>query len=357
MWIEVHEELPQHRKTYALADALGITNAHAVGLLVSFWTWAIRNAMDGDVTRFPERAISAAAGWQTKKGVLLIESMISCGWIDEEENRRMIHDWYEYAGRMIEQTETRRMQSRERQKKRREKIAKIDVCHDNVTRDTSVTNGKVTRDVTQVSRPVTHPTVTQPYRNPTNIENTEVDEPTRACARAEDGQNTVAPVETVDNSALPVDNCAQTGLSGQLRAAATYQERAEIARKLLYNAFGAKYAAETKDGDADDDIRAIAAMIAEEEKAEFRGKLPAQERKIDAINYIGDAVRRSGMACANAEYPAAYVRATITDWKKRGIRTYADITRAAKLGGTHENGLSEVGFWEPYIVVAGEGGM
>ena len=50
MWIELHDTLSEHRKTEALAQALGVNQAWAVGILAALWTWSIRNAPTGDLS-------------------------------------------------------------------------------------------------------------------------------------------------------------------------------------------------------------------------------------------------------------------------------------------------------------------
>ena len=157
-WIEVHDTLREHRKIYALAEELKIPHYAAGGLLVFLWTWAINNAQDGDLSSYPDSAIARACFW-SKSPSMLVNALIASGWLDD---RRVIHDWEQYAGRLIEQREIQREQSRARQQKRRVKIGMgpemYGVTDKHVTRD-------VTRDVTQVSRvnnEVTVPNLTIP---------------------------------------------------------------------------------------------------------------------------------------------------------------------------------------------------
>jgi hypothetical protein len=100
-WIELHDTLGSHRKTYALADALDIPQYAAVGILGLLWTWALNSAQDGDLSKFPPHAIARAAFWQ-KKPELLTEALIECGWLDADMR---LHDWETYAGRLIDKRE------------------------------------------------------------------------------------------------------------------------------------------------------------------------------------------------------------------------------------------------------------
>ena len=49
-WIQIHQQLKDHRKVLAAADELDIEPAHMLGLLFSFWLWAIDNAPDGSLS-------------------------------------------------------------------------------------------------------------------------------------------------------------------------------------------------------------------------------------------------------------------------------------------------------------------
>lgn len=46
-WIQIYSNLPEHPKIYQLADTLETGNCEAVGVVVSLWLWAAKNAPDG----------------------------------------------------------------------------------------------------------------------------------------------------------------------------------------------------------------------------------------------------------------------------------------------------------------------
>lgn len=50
-WIQIHQQLKDHRKVLAAADELDIEPAHMLGLLISFWLWAIDKASRYDKSR------------------------------------------------------------------------------------------------------------------------------------------------------------------------------------------------------------------------------------------------------------------------------------------------------------------
>ena len=102
-WIQVYSNLAEHPKIYALVDRLGLRrNYEAVGIVVSLWLWAAKNAPDGDLSGFPERAISAAIGVSSKKEKELCKALVEAGWLDEKTSGGfLIHDWDEYAELLI----------------------------------------------------------------------------------------------------------------------------------------------------------------------------------------------------------------------------------------------------------------
>lgn len=119
-WIQVDDTLREHRKTYALADALGIEDYAAVGLTVCLWTWALQNAEGGDLSGFPPRAIARACGWAGNAADLLA-ALKAAGFIDPDG---CIHDWAQYAGRLMD----KRAKNRERMRTARTTAEETCAC-------------------------------------------------------------------------------------------------------------------------------------------------------------------------------------------------------------------------------------
>lgn len=119
-WIQIYSNLPEHPKIYQLADTLETGNCEAVGVVVSLWLWAAKNAPDGDLSRFPVRALGDAVGWRgdTKR---LYQSLVACGFLDEDGENTRLHDWEEYAVRLMEINERKKKQEYERTKRYRER--------------------------------------------------------------------------------------------------------------------------------------------------------------------------------------------------------------------------------------------
>lgn len=49
-WIKVEHATLDKPEVYAIAEHLGVTPEHALGLLIKFWVWLDRNSRNGDVT-------------------------------------------------------------------------------------------------------------------------------------------------------------------------------------------------------------------------------------------------------------------------------------------------------------------
>jgi hypothetical protein len=96
-WIEVHQQLVSHPKLLDVADDLEICAPQAIGHLLCLWLWAVEYAPDGDLERFSVRRIEGAAHWTGPAGAL-VEALQARGWLDGWQ----IHDWYEYAGKLVE---------------------------------------------------------------------------------------------------------------------------------------------------------------------------------------------------------------------------------------------------------------
>lgn len=113
-WLQVHQTLKDHRKLYDAADELEITPPHMMGLLISFWLWALDNAPSGDLEGITPRMIARAAQWDGN-AENLTAALIRAGWLDEKADGVLwIHDWYEYTGKLIDQRQAEKERSRRR---------------------------------------------------------------------------------------------------------------------------------------------------------------------------------------------------------------------------------------------------
>lgn len=108
MWIESHQSLRQHPKTLKAARALGCSRVTLIGHLHCLWWWALDYAQDGVLTPFSALDIASAAEWtgdpETFLWALIEESKVGekPGFLEYAGSALLIHDWFEYAGKLIE---------------------------------------------------------------------------------------------------------------------------------------------------------------------------------------------------------------------------------------------------------------
>jgi DnaD/phage-associated family protein len=119
-WIELHETLPEHKKIYALMDELKVDQLKAIGIVTRLWLWAIRQAGDGDLAGYPPKAIANAIGWK-KSPKSLFDGLVEAGFVDIGEGTCALHDWDDYAGRLIE----KRAQNAERMRTSRARAKNV----------------------------------------------------------------------------------------------------------------------------------------------------------------------------------------------------------------------------------------
>lgn len=115
-WIESHQTLRDHPRKDALTEALfagtvpdDVADFATVGLLHHLWWWALDYARYGDLSSFTDRQIAKGCRWAGTPSVL-IDALTRAGFLTED---RMIHDWYDYAGKLIERREKNRERMRQ----------------------------------------------------------------------------------------------------------------------------------------------------------------------------------------------------------------------------------------------------
>jgi hypothetical protein len=111
-WIELHQTLREHKKLFACADVLNLSRIEMIGTLVSLWLWALDNAQDGSLAGISDKTIARVCDYPEKKAGKLVDALASNGFIDWDGECYIIHDWYDYAGKLME----RREKDRERKK-------------------------------------------------------------------------------------------------------------------------------------------------------------------------------------------------------------------------------------------------
>lgn len=101
-WIELHQTMPSHRKTLRVARKLQVTRFEAVGILCALWCWALDNATtEGKITGADAQDISDAIQYNGPAEKLL-GALIDSGYIEQNGGGFILHDWHDYAGRLMD---------------------------------------------------------------------------------------------------------------------------------------------------------------------------------------------------------------------------------------------------------------
>lgn len=162
-WIESNQELGRHPKMKKLARLLSISWPEAVGYLHYLWWWALDYAQDGDLSKYEYGDIADAVMWQGDP-IEFVNALIESGFLDKtEDDGLIIHDWFDYAGRLIE----KRVANRERMRRARAK-AKGE-CAPNVQNTNNARAGATEQNSTVPNSTVpnhTEPDTTPPDNEP-----------------------------------------------------------------------------------------------------------------------------------------------------------------------------------------------
>lgn len=110
-WLELHQELPRHPKLARLAAALRCPRHEALGLLCETWLWALTYAPTGDLTDVTTEFLQDAIG--TRRPGLLA-ALTTSGFAESVDGRILLHDWQQYAGRLLAAREAKRATERRR---------------------------------------------------------------------------------------------------------------------------------------------------------------------------------------------------------------------------------------------------
>ena len=100
-WIELHQSIWNNKKTLILAAELDLPEVYAAAHMIHLWTWALDAAPEGDLSGLNNRVIAKGAGWSGDPDAFVTAAIIA-KWLDQKEDELYIHDWYDYAGRLIE---------------------------------------------------------------------------------------------------------------------------------------------------------------------------------------------------------------------------------------------------------------
>lgn len=117
-WLESHQDLRDHPKTARLRRRLGVSLPAAIGHLHLLWWWALTYADDGDLSGYDPDVIADAGGWDADPG-LFVRALTTSGFVDDDLR---IHDWDDYAGRLIDRRTENARRMREAREQRRTRV-------------------------------------------------------------------------------------------------------------------------------------------------------------------------------------------------------------------------------------------
>lgn len=145
-WIESHQELGRHPKTRRLAKLLDTSRPTAVGHLQYLWWWALDFAQGGDLSSFDDEEIAEAALWDDDPGTF-VSALKGAGFMDPDGR---LHDWNEYAGRLIDKREQAKERVRNWRAKRTENTPNSDTDgNDNATHNKRIRNATTAQNSTE----------------------------------------------------------------------------------------------------------------------------------------------------------------------------------------------------------------
>jgi hypothetical protein len=174
-WIESHQSLDNHRKTLRLCRFLNISRPLAIGHLHLLWHWGLDNVpSNGDLGDITDEEIEMAAMWDGERGAFA-SALVLAGFIDVTESGRKLHDWWDYAGKLLDRRE------RDRERKRssseiskihpKESLSYSDGTPAEFPRNSAGTPAEVRTDSMR-----TQPNPTQPYTTQPNQDTVSSDE-------------------------------------------------------------------------------------------------------------------------------------------------------------------------------------
>lgn len=109
-WYMAYQTMARHPKTLKLARLLKCDRRYAVGLLHDLFSWGLDAAQKyGELPDLTAEDIAAALEIPGKKGVQTVDALEKAGYLNRNETGTyLIHDWYDYAGKLMDKREADR---------------------------------------------------------------------------------------------------------------------------------------------------------------------------------------------------------------------------------------------------------
>lgn len=165
IWIELHQEMPRHPKTLALAQTLKISRREAVGLLIDLWTWGLNCADEtGHLRGITNEGIAMALDWSGRQAAKLVNALVGCGWIDGENGNYSLHDWADYTSRLSD-----KRKDAERKREARKRAKQTDEFPENPQNVPGQSADSPRKNTVNPRAGITEPNQTKPYITTSNL--------------------------------------------------------------------------------------------------------------------------------------------------------------------------------------------
>lgn len=165
IWIELHQEMPRHPKTLALAQNLKISRREAVGLLIDLWTWGLNCADEtGHLRGITNEGIAMALDWSGRQAAKLVNALVGCGWIDGENGNYSLHDWADYTSRLSD-----KRKDAERKREARKRAKQTDESPENPQNVPGQSTDSPRKNTVNPRAGITEPNQTKPYITTSNL--------------------------------------------------------------------------------------------------------------------------------------------------------------------------------------------
>jgi hypothetical protein len=110
-YVQVHQSLVTHPKTFKLARLASLDVFAVVGRLVALWCWALDEAPEGRIDAACVDLVATATMWRGDADQW-VGWLVQAGFLDAVEGGFQIHDWEDYAGRLMASREANRDRQR-----------------------------------------------------------------------------------------------------------------------------------------------------------------------------------------------------------------------------------------------------
>lgn len=113
-WRKLEDTFYDSPKIRRLARYLEVGRAQAAGHIALLWSWALRHAPDGDLSKYDDEDIEDAVHWRGNRGAF-VTACTATSFIDEPSDQKLvIHNWIERGGSYVENQRKQRLRAKKK---------------------------------------------------------------------------------------------------------------------------------------------------------------------------------------------------------------------------------------------------